>query len=72
MDWSRIRDNWDGFKSRVKLQWEKLPDARLEVIAGSRDQIVEWIQKTYGVSKPAAEWQLSIWLHPQRDDRSPE
>ena len=72
MNWSRIKDDWNEFKSKVKLQWDKLPDAQLEVIAGSRDQLIDWIQKTYGVSRHAAEWQLSGWQQRQRDDKRPE
>ena len=65
MNWDRINGNWQEFKGKIKQQWEKLTDAQLDAIAGSRDRLAAGIQQTYGISKHAAEWQLSGWQHRQ-------
>ena len=59
MFWSDIEESWNEIRSRVKLQWEKLSNARLEVIIGSRDQVDDWIHRTHDVSKQAAESRVS-------------
>ncbi len=59
MKWDHIEGNWKQFKGNVKRQWDRLSDAQLDVIAGVRDQLADSIQQVYGISKHAAEWQLS-------------
>ncbi len=65
MKWDRIEENWGEFKDRAKQQWGELSVAQLDVIAGKRDCLASGIQETYGISKHAAEWQLSGWQHRQ-------
>lgn len=50
--------NWKELKGKVKEQWGKLSDDRLEEIAGKRDQLAGEIQKAYGVSREEAEKQV--------------
>lgn len=61
MNWDRIENNWKEFKGDVKTQWGELSDHQLNSSAGKRDQLVHEIQKTYGISEHAAEWQVSGW-----------
>jgi uncharacterized protein YjbJ (UPF0337 family) len=61
MNWDRIEGDWTQFKGNVKVQWGKLTDNQLDVIAGKRDQLAERIQETYGISKDEVEKQLSEW-----------
>ena len=61
MNWDRIEGNWKQFKGNARQQWGKLTDDRLDVIAGKRDNLAGKIQETYGISKDAAEKQLSDW-----------
>ncbi len=61
MNWDRIDGNWQQFKGNVKAQWGRLADNQLDVIAGKRAHLAGEIQLTYGISKHAAEWQLSGW-----------
>lgn len=53
-----IEGNWQEFKGKVKAQWGKLTDDRLEVIAGRRDQLIGEIQQAYGISKDEADRQV--------------
>lgn len=61
MNWDRIESNWKQFKVDVKAQWSKLSDHQINAMAGKRDQLLYAIQKTYGITEHAAEWQLSGW-----------
>ena len=61
MNWDRIEDDWKQIKDKVKVQWDRLTDDQLDTIAGKRDHLVGTIQATYGISRHAAEWQLSRW-----------
>lgn len=53
-----IEGNWKEFKGKVKAQWGKLTDDRLDVIDGKRDQLTGEIQEAYGISKDEAEKQV--------------
>ena len=61
MNWDRIEGNWKQFKGNAKVQWGKLTDDQLDVVAGKRDSLAGKIQETYGITKEAAEKQLSEW-----------
>jgi uncharacterized protein YjbJ (UPF0337 family) len=61
MNWDRIEGNWKQFKGNAKEQWGKLTDDQLDVIAGKRDHLVGKIQESYGITKEAAEKQLTEW-----------
>jgi len=61
MNWDRIEGNWKQFKGNAKVQWGKLTDSQLDVIAGKRDSLAGKIQESYGISKDEAEKQLAEW-----------
>ena len=61
VNWDRIEGNWKQFKGKVKVQWGKLTDDQLDVIAGKRDKLVGKIQEMYGCSKDETEKQLTDW-----------
>ena len=65
MNWNRIESNWKQSKGAIKAQWGKLTDDQLNVIAGKRNHLLALLQETYGISKHAAEWQLSGWENRQ-------
>lgn len=58
MNWDIVEGNWNEFKGKVKAQWGKLTDDRLDVIAGKRDQLTGEIQKAYGITMDEAERQV--------------
>ena len=65
MDWDCIKDNWKLFHGKAKQQWNLLTDSQLEEISGNRKLLAASIELTYGISKHAAEWQLSGWQQRQ-------
>ncbi len=67
MNWDRIEGNWKQFKGKVKVQWGKLTDDQLDVIAGKRDSLAGKIQETYGISKEVAEKQLTDWQNAMKE-----
>lgn len=67
MNWNRIENNWKDFKDQVKEQWAKLSHEQLDEIAGKREQLTGRIQKTYGISKDAAEKQVAAWQSRQKN-----
>jgi uncharacterized protein YjbJ (UPF0337 family) len=60
-NWDRIKGNWKQVAGKAKVQWGKLTDDDLEVVAGHRDQLAGKIQERYGVAKEEAERQLTAW-----------
>lgn len=58
MNKDTLEGNWKELKGRVKQQWGKLTDDRLDEIAGKRDQLAGEIQQAYGVSRDEAEKQI--------------
>lgn len=43
------------------MQWGKLTDDDLDVVAGRRDQLAGKIQERYGIAKDEAEAQIKDW-----------
>ena len=62
MNWDRIEGNWKQVTGRAKVQWGKLTDDDLDIIAGRRDQLAGKIQERYGVAKDQADKQVSEWI----------
>jgi uncharacterized protein YjbJ (UPF0337 family) len=58
MNWDRIEGNWKQLKGKARVQWGKLTDDQLDVIAGKREQLVGRVQEQYGISKDEAEKQV--------------
>jgi uncharacterized protein YjbJ (UPF0337 family) len=61
MNWDRIEGNWKQVTGKVKVQWGKLTDDDIDIVAGRRDQLAGKIQERYGIAKDEAEKQLSAW-----------
>ena len=58
MDWEQVAGNWTQLKGQVKETWGELTDDELEIIDGQWDQLVGFIQSSYGVTKEQAERQV--------------
>ncbi|MBK9027401.1 MAG: CsbD family protein [Propionivibrio sp.] len=58
MNWDIVEGNWKQFQGKVKVQWGKLTDDQLDVIAGKRVELAGRIQESYGVTKDEAEAQI--------------
>ena len=63
MNWDRIEGNWKQLKGKAKVQWGKLTDDQLDVVAGKRDQLVGRVQEQYGIGKDEAEKQVDLFAH---------
>ncbi len=61
MNWDQIEGKWTEFKGKAKRNWGKLTDGDLDVIEGSRDELVGKIQYRYGVAREQAEKQVDDW-----------
>ncbi len=61
MNWDRIEGNWKQIKGKAKVQWGKLTDDDLDVVAGNRQQLAGRVQERYGISKDEAEKQVDSW-----------
>ena len=61
MIWDRIDGNWKQATGKGKVQWGKLTDDDIDIVAGRRDQLAGKIQERYGIAKDEAEKQLSAW-----------
>jgi uncharacterized protein YjbJ (UPF0337 family) len=61
MNRDQLDGNWNQLKGRVKLQWSKLSFDDIELIEGSRQELADKIQETYGFNKDEADKQISIW-----------
>jgi uncharacterized protein YjbJ (UPF0337 family) len=72
MNWDRIEGNWKQFKGNARQQWGKLTDDQFDVIAGKRDKLAGKIQESYGISKEAAEKQISEWQNRQNEVNRPK
>jgi uncharacterized protein YjbJ (UPF0337 family) len=63
VNWDRIEGNWKQLKGKAKVQWGKLTDDQLDVVAGKRDQLVGRVQEQYGIGKDEAEKQVDLFAH---------
>jgi uncharacterized protein YjbJ (UPF0337 family) len=61
MNWDRIEGNWKMFKGEVQQQWGKLTNDDLDIIAGSREELIGRIQNAYGIARDDAEKQVAQW-----------
>jgi len=71
MNWDRIEGNWKQVIGKAKVQWGKLTDDDLDVVAGRRDQLAGKIQERYGIAKDKAEEQVAAWEKSATDDWFP-
>jgi uncharacterized protein YjbJ (UPF0337 family) len=61
INWDQIEGNWKQLKGRVQVQWGKLTDDDVDVVAGKREQFLGKIQERYGVAKEDAEKMVDKW-----------
>ena len=61
MNWDIIEGKWEQWKGDARIQWGKLTDDELDVIAGNKDKLAGKIQEKYGVSRDKAEAAVDQW-----------
>ena len=62
MNWDRIEGHWTQYKGRIQKRWGKLTHDDLDVIEGSKDELIGRLQERYGYAKEQAEQELDTWL----------
>jgi uncharacterized protein YjbJ (UPF0337 family) len=61
MNWDIIEGKWEQWKGDARIQWGKLTDDDLDVVAGNKTKLAGKIQEKYGVSKQKAEDAIEQW-----------
>ncbi len=59
MNWDRIQNNWNQYKTTFRETFNKLTDADIDMINGRRDQFLVKLQERYGYSRDIAEQKLT-------------
>jgi uncharacterized protein YjbJ (UPF0337 family) len=62
MNWDQIEGKWKQVKGSLKLQWGKLTDDDLNIIAGHRDKLVGKLQERYGYARDEAQRKADEWV----------
>jgi uncharacterized protein YjbJ (UPF0337 family) len=68
MNWDRIEGNWKQLRGKARVQWGKLTDDQLDVIAGKREQLVGRVQEKYGIGKDEAEKQVDRFANSLKEE----
>ena len=71
MNWDRIEGSWKLFKGSAKVQWGKWTDARLDVVAGKREQLAGKVQEAKGVTGEAAQAHIDRWQASRKSEEKP-
>ena len=61
MNWDIIEGKWEQWKGDARIQWGKLTDDDLDVVAGNKTKLAGKIQEKYGVSREKAEDAVEQW-----------
>jgi uncharacterized protein YjbJ (UPF0337 family) len=67
MNWDQVEGKWKQLGGKVREKWGKLTDDDLQVIAGTRDQLVGRLQERYGIAKEEAQKQADAFVKELND-----
>lgn len=56
---NQLNVEWDQFKEEVKMRWDALNDEDLDAIENDVQQLADYVEKRYGVSKSEAEKEVA-------------
>jgi uncharacterized protein YjbJ (UPF0337 family) len=62
MNWDQVEGKWKQLGGKFRGKWGKLTDDDLQVIAGTRDQLVGRIQEHDGIAKEEAQKQADAFV----------
>jgi ElaB/YqjD/DUF883 family membrane-anchored ribosome-binding protein len=62
MEWDTIETNWERYKNLARERWHRIPDNVFQNLDGSRERLIEAIERAYEVSKEQAQRQVHHWL----------
>ena len=72
MTWNIIEKNWMQYKGAVKQQWDRLTDEDLDMVAGNRQQLVEFVREAYDLSPDDAQHQIDAFEDRSRTNTWPD
>ena len=55
MNWAEVQQDWAKMKIVVQSQWQRLTEEDLVVIDGRREELVQVLQRRFGLTAQAAE-----------------
>ncbi|WP_340119773.1 CsbD family protein [Pelagibius sp. 7325] len=61
MNWDQVEGNWKQLKGKAQEKWGRLTNDELDVVAGSREQLVGRLQEHYGLAREEAEKEADRW-----------
>ena len=61
MNFDHIGVNWKQAKVEIKQQWNQLSNDHLDMVSGSRNQLLAKIHECYGIAYDDAERQVKAW-----------
>lgn len=70
MNWNIAEGNWKQLKGKAKIQWGRLTDDQLVVIAGKRIELAGEVLEAYGIEKDDAERRMKRFVVINKDYRS--
>lgn len=66
MNRDRLEGKWKQLSGSLRVQWGRLTDDRLSVIAGRHDQLAGRYQEQYGITRDEGKRQLRAFLRRNR------
>jgi uncharacterized protein YjbJ (UPF0337 family) len=61
MKWNDIESHWPDLRQRARRHWFHLTQDDVEMISGTREELVERVQDRYGFSREEAEKEVDAW-----------
>lgn len=72
MNWDQVKGKWKQYKGKARTKWGKLTDSDVDMIEGSREQLVGKVQEYYGLTKENAENQVDEFVTSLDLEKTPE
>jgi uncharacterized protein YjbJ (UPF0337 family) len=67
MNWNRVEGCWKQFTGSAKVKWGEFTEARLDKVAGKREQEAGRVQETAGDAQEAQEGRDARAAAPAKD-----
>lgn len=61
MNWDQIEDHWEEYKDLAREKWTRLGSTTIEQINGSRERLIDAVQRSYDISRDQARREVGYW-----------